>query len=320
MVAVILLQQAEGKLVVDQEAVITCSSKWITNITIFRVTQLALITFYPFSGAETLSRVHVTDVSVTAACTSCTLPPVGGVPVVPGQAVLTLPPRGEVSALLTHIVMDAGAVSVTLASWTLDEGPLVVLFSGTKAGVKNHLVVVHSNKLQGSSGRPFDAVSPPRIARVVAPAAPRLLQTLSAGSQAGAILGGAGGGLPLQTLAIREGDDVRVGVHTALGAAAPHALHAVAGAVGAGGPQGARRFAYPRTLIGADNGFFTDKAVHHGRARVGFQAGHRSPLQVGAEPRIVWLAREPLQCGVGKRRHVFPSPVGYVDLAQAYPR
>lgn len=75
-----------------------------------------------------------------------------------------------------------------LITWTLDKGPLVVLFFGTKAGVKNHLVVVHSNKLQGSSGRPFDAVSSPRIARVVAPATPRLLQTLSAGSQPRAIL------------------------------------------------------------------------------------------------------------------------------------
>lgn len=76
-----------------------------------------------------------------------------------------------------------------LITWTLDKGPLVVLFFGTKAGVKNHLVAVHSNKLQGSSGRPFHAVSSPRIARVVAPATPRLLQALSAGSQPGAILG-----------------------------------------------------------------------------------------------------------------------------------
>lgn len=68
------------------------------------------------------------------------------------------------------------------------------------------------------------------------------------------------------------------------------------------------------------NGFFTDEAVHHRRARVGFQAGHCSPLQVRAEPRIVRLAWEPLQCGVCKCGHVFPSPVGYIDLAQAYPR
>lgn len=44
-------------------------------------------------------------------------------------------------------------------------------------------------------------------------------------------------GLPLQTLAVGEGDDVRRGVHAALGAAAPHALHGLAGTVGTAGAQ-----------------------------------------------------------------------------------
>lgn len=44
-------------------------------------------------------------------------------------------------------------------------------------------------------------------------------------------------GLPLQALAVGEGDDVGGGVHAALGAAAPHALHGLAGAVGAVGVQ-----------------------------------------------------------------------------------
>lgn len=39
--------------------------------------------------------------------------------------------------------------------------------------------------------------------------------------------------LPLQTLAVREGDDVGGGVDAALCAAAPHALHCLAGAVAA---------------------------------------------------------------------------------------
>lgn len=45
-------------------------------------------------------------------------------------------------------------------------------------------------------------------------------------------------GLPLQTLAVGEGDDVSIWIHTAPVAAAPHALHGLAGAVGTGGPQG----------------------------------------------------------------------------------
>lgn len=62
-------------------------------------------------------------------------------------------------------------------------------------------------------------------------------------------LTGAGGRLPLQALSVREGDDVGVGVHAAPGAAAPHALHAVAGAVGTRGPQGAGHLARPCVLV-----------------------------------------------------------------------
>lgn len=49
--------------------------------------------------------------------------------------------------------------------------------------------------------------------------------------------------LPLQTLAVREGDDIGGGVHAAPRAAAPHALHGLAGAVGTGGVQRARLLA-----------------------------------------------------------------------------
>jgi hypothetical protein len=65
------------------------------------------------------------------------------------------------------------------------------------------------------------------------------------------VLTRAGGSLPLQALSVGKGDDVSVGVHAALRAAAPHALHAAARAVGAGGPQGARLLARPRVLIWA---------------------------------------------------------------------
>lgn len=60
--------------------------------------------------------------------------------------------------------------------------------------------------------------------------------------------------LPFQTLSVGEGDDVSVGVHTSLGAAAPHTLHGLAGAVGTGGAQGAGRLTRAGTLIGAHCG------------------------------------------------------------------
>lgn len=74
---------------------------------------------------------------------SCALPAIGWVSIVPRHAVLTLSPSGEILTLLTDIVIDARAVSVTLASWTLDKRPLVVLLLGAETGVENHLPVVY---------------------------------------------------------------------------------------------------------------------------------------------------------------------------------
>ncbi|KAL0177824.1 hypothetical protein M9458_026718, partial [Cirrhinus mrigala] len=48
-----------------------------------------------------------------------------------------------------------------------------------------------------------------------------------------------------------EGDDVRVGIHTALGAAAPHALHGLAGAIGAAGSQGAGNLTWTHAKVWA---------------------------------------------------------------------
>lgn len=56
-------------------------------------------------------------------------------------------------------------------------------------------------------------------------------------------------GLPLQTLSVGEGDHVGGGVDAALSAAAPHALHGLAGAVGAAVALGARRLAWTGALI-----------------------------------------------------------------------
>lgn len=56
-------------------------------------------------------------------------------------------------------------------------------------------------------------------------------------------------GLPLQTLSVGEGDHVGRGVDTALHTAAPHALHGLAGAVGAGAALRARRLAGTGALI-----------------------------------------------------------------------
>lgn len=55
-------------------------------------------------------------------------------------------------------------------------------------------------------------------------------------------------GLPLQTLAVGEGNDIRRGVYTALSTSTPHALHGLAGAVGTAGAQSTRRLTGTSTL------------------------------------------------------------------------
>jgi hypothetical protein len=72
-------------------------------------------------------------------------------------------------------------------TWTLDEGPVKVLFFGAKIGVKSHLVV-HSNKLHWAPGRPFNTVSSSCVTGIIAPTTSRLFQTLSTGSQSRTIL------------------------------------------------------------------------------------------------------------------------------------
>lgn len=73
-------------------------------------------------------------------------------------------------------------------TWTLDKGPLIVLFFRTKTGVKNHFITVHSNKLHWPPWRPFNAVPSSCITRIIAPSTSRLFQTLSTGSQSRTIL------------------------------------------------------------------------------------------------------------------------------------
>lgn len=58
--------------------------------------------------------------------------------------------------------------------------------------------------------------------------------------------------MSLQTLSIRKGDYVRIRVDAAPRAAAPHALHAVARAVGTQRPQRAQLLAWPCVLVWAD--------------------------------------------------------------------
>lgn len=155
--------------------------------------------------------------------------------------------------------------------------------------------------------------------------------------------------LPLQTLAIRKRDDISGGVNATLRAAAPHALHALAGAVGTVGVQRTWFLAgWAGTLTGVSctggkakvassnkipenpetsperleyltSGFFTDEAVGSGRTGVGPEPSHLRLFQVSAETRVAGLPGQPPEATVGERRHVFPTPVRHVDFPEAHP-
>lgn len=155
--------------------------------------------------------------------------------------------------------------------------------------------------------------------------------------------------LPLQTLAIRKRDDISSGVNATLCTAAPHALHALAGAVGTVGVQRTRFLAgWAGTLTGVSctggnakvsssnkipespgispaileyltSGFFTDEAMGGGSTGVGSEPSHLRLFQVGAETRVTGLAGQPTEAAVGERRHVFPTPVRHIDFPEAHP-
>lgn len=61
-------------------------------------------------------------------------------------------------------------------------------------------------------------------------------------------------------------------------------------------------------------------AVDRVDAALRLQAAGRRLGQVAAEAGVAGLAGEPLQAGVGERRHVLPAPVGHIDLPQPHPR
>lgn len=65
---------------------------------------------------------------------------------------------------------------------------------------------------------------------------------------------------------------------------------------------------------------FAQAAIHRAYAGLSFQSGGCRLGQVAAKPGVAWLTRQPLQGGVGERRHVLPAPVGHVDFPEPYPR
>lgn len=71
--------------------------------------------------------------------------PVGRVPVVAGDAGVAVLAGCQVLTLLADTFIDAFAVSVTLAGWTLDEGPVIAVTGIAQAEVQDGLGVYPRN-------------------------------------------------------------------------------------------------------------------------------------------------------------------------------
>lgn len=64
---------------------------------------------------------------------------------------------------------------------------------------------------------------------------------------------------------------------------------------------------------------FTQAAIHWVDAGLCFQSTGCWLCQVATEPSVTWLARQPLQTGVGEGWHVLPAPVWHVNFPEPHP-
>lgn len=204
-----------------------------------------------------------------------TFPPVGGIAIEARYAGLAVLARGQVLTLLTDTLINAFAMAVALASWTMNERPVIAAVLQTHAGIEKGLWVeiscrglrrhLHRSFIRALYAFPFASV-----AGISAPAAAWLLQAMTAGTVARTIFRGAAAhGIPLHTLAKGERGNVGIGVHTLLHVAAPHALGAAARALPTRCPQGTR---HPALLGAVVRRPFTDTPIEGVDARCSLQA------------------------------------------------
>lgn len=274
-IAVIFLGQAKSELIVNKKSIVTCSFERISLVSIFHLTQLALVPLDALGGAEALARVGVTERGMPIALAWLTSSPIGGITIEARYAGLAVLACGQVLTLLTDTLINAFAVAIALASWTMNERPVVSAVLQAHAGIEKGLWVGISCRglrrhLHWSFIRALYAFPFASIAGIGAPAAAWLLQAMAAGTVARTIFRGAAAhGVPLHTLAKREGGHIGIGVHTLLHVAAPHALRAATGALATRCPQGTRR---PALLGAVVRRPFTDTTIEWVDAGCSLQA------------------------------------------------
>lgn len=118
-----------------------------------------------------------------------TFSPVGWITIEARYAGLTVLARGQVLTLLTDTLINAFAVAIALASWTMNERPVISAVLQTHAGIEKRLWVgtscralrrhLHWSFIGALYAFPFAC-----IARISAPATAWLLQAVTTGTVA----------------------------------------------------------------------------------------------------------------------------------------
>lgn len=187
--AIIFLRETEGELIVNKKSIVTCPFERVALVSVFNFAQLTLFSFDSFGGAETLSGVCVAHRSMAVTLARLTGPSIGGVSIVTRDAGLTMLARCQVLALLADALIDAFTVPITLAGWTVNEGPVIFILCQAQAGVQNRFLIKFSGwqcrwswlwQLDWTSGRAFHAFPFACVTGICTPATAGLFQTVTA--------------------------------------------------------------------------------------------------------------------------------------------
>lgn len=151
--------------------------------------QLALVPLDALGGAEALARVGVAQRRVPIALAWLTFPSVGGITIEARYAGLAVLACGQVLTFLTDALIDAFTVAIALASWTVNERPVVSAVLQTHAGIEQGLWIeiscrglrrhLHWSFIGTLYAFPFAS-----IAGISTPATAWLLQAMTTGTVA----------------------------------------------------------------------------------------------------------------------------------------
>lgn len=184
-IAIILLRKAEGELIVNEKSIVTRSFKWISLISVFYFAQLTLISFDSLGGAETLPCVGVADGGVAIALARLACSSISRITVVARDTGFTVFASCQIFTLLTDAFIYALTVPIALTSWTLDEGPVIIMLFKTHADIKDRLQALFSRcrwgwHLDRTSVGAVSAFPLAGVAGIRAPPTARLLQAVRA--------------------------------------------------------------------------------------------------------------------------------------------